>query len=84
MGKGWDELMEGAENYSLQLMEVTDLESDRVLAVFGPSMEGRTSGIHVKAAFFAVVTLQDGLIARLDEYTDRREALAAAGHPTPT
>jgi ketosteroid isomerase-like protein len=79
IGRGWDELLEAAENYSLTLLEVTDLESDRVLAVFGPSLEGRTSGIQVNAAMFAVVTLEDGLIARLDEYTDRPAALAAAG-----
>jgi ketosteroid isomerase-like protein len=79
MGRGWDELLEAAENYSLKLLEVTELENDRVLAVFGPSLEGRSSGIHVNAAVFALVTLQAGLITRLDEYTDRREALEAAG-----
>ena len=79
MGRGWDELLEIAENYSLKLLEATDLADDRVLAVFGPSLEGRTSGIHVNAAIFAVVTLEDGLIRRLDEYTDRRDVLEAAG-----
>jgi ketosteroid isomerase-like protein len=79
IAKGWDELLDAAENYSLKLLEVTDLENDRVLAVFGPSLEGRTSGIHVDAAIFAVVTLRDGLIVRLDEHLDRRDALEAAG-----
>jgi ketosteroid isomerase-like protein len=77
MARGWDELLEAAANYSLKLLEVTDLDNDRVLAVFGPSLEGRSSGIHVNAAVFGVVTLQDGLITRLDEYTDRREALGS-------
>jgi ketosteroid isomerase-like protein len=79
IGRGWDELLEAAENYSLKLLEVTDLGTDRVLAVFGPSLEGRTSGIRVDAAMFALVTLEDGLIARLDEYLDRHEAREAAG-----
>jgi ketosteroid isomerase-like protein len=79
IARGWDELLEAAANYSLTLLEVTDLENDRVLAVFGPRLEGRTSGIHVDAAVFAVVTLQHGLIVRLDEYTDRQDALEAAG-----
>jgi ketosteroid isomerase-like protein len=79
IARGWDELLEAAENYSLKLLDVTDFEHDHVLAVFGPSLEGRTSGIHVNAAVFAVVTLQGGLISRLDEYTDRREAFEAAG-----
>jgi ketosteroid isomerase-like protein len=79
LARGWDELLEAAESYSLELLEVTELDEDRVLAVFGPSLEGRGSGIQVNAAMFAVVTLQGGLIARLDEYTDRRDALEAAG-----
>jgi ketosteroid isomerase-like protein len=79
IARGLDELLGAAENYSLKLLEVTDFEHDHVLAVFGPSLEGRSSGIHVNAPVFAVITLQDGLIARLDEYTDRREALEAAG-----
>jgi ketosteroid isomerase-like protein len=78
MARGWDELLEAAENYSIELLEVTDLDEDRVLAVFGPSLEGRSSGIHVNAAMFAVVTLENGLITRLDEYTDRREALGSS------
>jgi hypothetical protein len=39
MGRGWDELLEAAENYSLELLEVSDLEDDRVLAAFGLSLE---------------------------------------------
>jgi ketosteroid isomerase-like protein len=77
IARGFDELLEAAENYRLKLLEVTDLEDDRVLAAFGPSLEGRSSGIHVGAAVFAVVTLRDGLITRMDEYSDRREALEA-------
>jgi ketosteroid isomerase-like protein len=79
IARGWDELLGAAANYSLKLLDVTDLDNDRVLAVFGPSLEGRTSGIRVDAAVFAVVTLQNGLIVRLDEYSDRQDALEAAG-----
>jgi ketosteroid isomerase-like protein len=79
MGRGLDEWLEAAGNYSLKLLEVTDLENDRVLAMFGPTFEGRSSGIHVNTAVFAVITLENGLIARLDEYSDRHEALEAAG-----
>jgi len=79
LGRGLDEWLEAAGNYSLRLLEATDLEKDRVLATFGPTFEGRSSGIHVNTAVFAVITLRNGLIARLDEYSDRREALEAAG-----
>ena len=79
LARGWDDLLEAAGNYRIKLLEATALADDRVLAVFGPTLEGRSSGVHVDAAVFGVVTLQDGLITRLDEYTDRREALEAAG-----
>jgi ketosteroid isomerase-like protein len=79
LGRAMEELLQAAETYSTKLLDIIDLENDRVLAVFGLNLEGKTSGIQVSAAMFAIVTLQDGLIARLDEYTDRREDLEAAG-----
>ncbi|HMC07262.1 MAG TPA: nuclear transport factor 2 family protein [Solirubrobacterales bacterium] len=78
IARGWDELREAAENYNSELLETTDLENDRVLIVFAVSLEGRASGIHVDAKIFAVVRFQDRLIARIDEYVERREALEAA------
>jgi ketosteroid isomerase-like protein len=47
--------------------------------VFALSLEGRGSGIHIDAKVFAVVRFDDGLIARIDEYADRADALEAAG-----
>jgi ketosteroid isomerase-like protein len=79
MARGWDELLEAAVDYRLELLDAIDLGNDRVFAVFGPTFGGRSSGIHVNAAVFAVVTLREGLITRLDEFTDRREALETAG-----
>ena len=79
LARAMDELLQAAEDYSVKLLDIIDLENDRVLAVYGLDLEGKTSGIHVSAAMFAIVTVRDGLIARLDEYSDRREALAAVG-----
>jgi ketosteroid isomerase-like protein len=79
LGKAMDELLQAAENYSMQLVDIIDLHDDRVLAVYGLNLEGKTSGIDVSARMFAVVSVQDRLIARMDEYTNRRDALDAAG-----
>jgi ketosteroid isomerase-like protein len=79
LGRAMDELLQAAENYSMKLLDIIDLENDRVLAVYGLNLEGKTSGIDVSATMFAVVRFQDGLIARMDEYADRRPALEAAG-----
>jgi ketosteroid isomerase-like protein len=40
---------------------------------------GRGSGIKVDARYYEVYTLRDGKIIRVDEYTERAEALEAAG-----
>jgi ketosteroid isomerase-like protein len=79
IARGWDELLEISADYRLELLEATSLSGDRVLVTFGPMLEGRYSGIQVNAAVFAVVSLRDRLIVGLHEFTDRREALEAAG-----
>jgi ketosteroid isomerase-like protein len=81
IARGMDELLEASVNYDLELLDATELEDGRVLALFGPTLEGRFSGIHVNAAVFAVITLEGGLITQWDEYMSRREALEAAGLP---
>lgn len=79
MARGWDELLEASVDYSLKLLDATGLDKDRVFVTFGPALEGRSSGIRVNASVYAVVSLRDRLIVAWDEYTDRREALKAAG-----
>jgi ketosteroid isomerase-like protein len=79
VARAWDELLEATVGYDVELVDATDLQDDRVFVVFDPTLEGRFTGIHVAAAVFAVVTLREGLIVRVDEYTDRREALEVAG-----
>jgi ketosteroid isomerase-like protein len=75
--KGWDWLTEVAEDYRVTLLEVTDLGADRVLAAVDRHVKGRGSEIEVSAPMFSVVTLRAGVIARMDEYSNRAEALEA-------
>jgi ketosteroid isomerase-like protein len=74
----WDEWLEAADDYQLELEEVTDLGGEHVLVVVKGALVGKSTGIHVDAPIFGVVTVRDGLIMRLDEYARRDEALAAA------
>jgi ketosteroid isomerase-like protein len=60
--------------------ELTDA-GDRVLATIRERDVGRTSGARVEATYFAVWTLADGKIARMQLFDDRRQALEAAGLP---
>jgi ketosteroid isomerase-like protein len=76
---GFDEMVGAAQDYRVEVQEVTDLADDRVLAVLEVGMKGKASEIDVNAAIFVAVTVRDGLIIRMDEHLERTEALEAAG-----
>jgi ketosteroid isomerase-like protein len=67
----WDELEVTAE-------EFIDA-GDRVLVTAYHRGRGRGSGLEVGTRFYELYTLRDGKVVRVDEFTDRPEALEAAG-----
>jgi ketosteroid isomerase-like protein len=79
MTVGFDEVVDTAQDYRVELQEVIDLGGDHVLAVAGVGMTGKASDIDVDTTIFIAVSVRDGLITRMDEYLDRSEALEAAG-----
>jgi ketosteroid isomerase-like protein len=52
---------------------------DRVVATVRFRARGRGSGIEVDARLYDVFTLHDGKIVRMDQFSERSEALAAVG-----
>ena len=58
--------------------ELLDAADGRVVAVLGVTGRAKLSGITTGIRYAAVYTLRDGKIARVREYADRQEALAAA------
>jgi ketosteroid isomerase-like protein len=76
---GVDQFLDAAQDYRVNVLEVTDLGDSQVLAVVRLAMKGKASEIDVNATIFSIVTVEDGLIIRLDEYLERAEALEAAG-----
>jgi ketosteroid isomerase-like protein len=52
---------------------------DRVVATVRFRARGRGSGIEVDGRLYDVFTLRDGKIVRMDQFTERSEALKAAG-----
>jgi ketosteroid isomerase-like protein len=79
LARGFDQVVDAAQNYGIEVQEVSDLGGNQVLAVVEAGMRGRATDIDVKAGIFIVVTVRDGLITRMDEYLDRADALKAAG-----
>jgi ketosteroid isomerase-like protein len=52
---------------------------DSVIATVRLRGRGRSSGLEIDARFYDVYTLRDGKIVRMDQFTERSEALAAVG-----
>jgi ketosteroid isomerase-like protein len=53
--------------------------ADSVVATVRLRGRGRGSGLEIDARFYDVYTLRDGKIVRMDQFTERSEALAAVG-----
>jgi ketosteroid isomerase-like protein len=52
---------------------------DSVLVTVRLRGRGRGSGVEIDALFYDVYTLRDGKIVRMDQFTERSEALEAVG-----
>jgi len=66
------------DDYEVMPQELADM-GDRVLATVRLRGRGRGSGVEIDARFYDVYTLRDGRIVRMDQFTERSEALEAAG-----
>jgi ketosteroid isomerase-like protein len=66
------------DDYTVTPEELLDM-GDHVLAKVRLRGRGRSSGVEIDALFYDLYTLRDGKIVRMDQFTDRSEALAAVG-----
>ena len=82
---GWDSIRRNFERWASgwEDLHVTAEEfldaGDCVIVTTRHRGRGRGSGMEIDACFYAVYTLHEGRIARVDEFKDRGEALDAAG-----
>jgi ketosteroid isomerase-like protein len=80
MAETWDDYLSWADDYRVvRLEEATDLDDGRVLTTVRLSYRAKAGGGDVEGPLFTVFTIADGLITRIDEYTERSDALEAAG-----
>ena len=78
MRDDWERWSSAFEELRVTFEEIIDA-GDQVVVVAHHKGRGRGSGINVDARFYEVYTLREGKVSRVDEYTERAEALEAAG-----
>ena len=66
------------DDYKVMPEEFADM-GDRVVVTVRLRGRGRGSGVEIDARFYDVYTLRDGKIVRMDQFTERSEALEAVG-----
>jgi ketosteroid isomerase-like protein len=74
-----DDLLEIADAYEVSLTEIREGEGDLVYAAINRAITAKGSGIETTIPVFITFRIENGLIAQMDEYLDRQEALKAAG-----
>ena len=79
---GWSEFIAGAteawESVDIEPKEIIEAGGNRILAIDRWIFRGR-AGIEIDRELPTVFTFRNGLIVRIDGFTDKAEALEAAG-----
>jgi ketosteroid isomerase-like protein len=75
----WDDFLRAFRDYRPHPAEIEDLGGEHVYVVIALEAVGKDSERPIDSTFHAIFTVRDGLIGRLEEYTSREEAMAAAG-----
>ena len=74
----WERWQASWQEQEVTLEETIDAGDHVIQAIFFRG-RGRGSGIEVEGRFFQVLTIKDGKAVRWEEFSDRAEALKAAG-----
>ena len=72
----WDDAW--ADDFVSQVETIREY-GDAVIALVRFSGHARTSGVEIRGGVFQVFRFRDGLVVRIEDFTDRADALKAAG-----
>jgi uncharacterized protein len=73
-----ESLFDAWESYHLEVERVEEV-GDRVIAVVREVARGRASGVEIDSRWGYLVTVEEGLIVRIEAYRDAGQALQVAG-----
>jgi ketosteroid isomerase-like protein len=71
--------VEAFDEWRLTVEDIVEAADRRVLVTFSSRVRGKGSRVALDQRVFTVVTLRDGKMARMEDFTDRSQALEAAG-----
>ena len=74
-----DELVEAIEDWRITVEDVFEAGERRVLVTGSSHVRGKGSGVTFDQRVFSVITFRDGKIAQVEDFTERSQALEAAG-----
>ncbi len=70
--------LDAADDWRIGIEDVSDLGGDQVLVESRNAIRGKGSGVEIDQAISTVVTVREGKIAAIRDFTDRHTALEAA------
>jgi ketosteroid isomerase-like protein len=73
------DLLDAADDWRISVKDVSGLGGDHVLVQSRNAIRGKGSGLSIDQAIWTVVTVREGKIAVISDFTDRSTALEAAG-----
>jgi ketosteroid isomerase-like protein len=74
-----EQWLESFEDYRYEVQRIVDCGGDQVLVVATEVARGAMSGADVRSAHFELLTIREGMIVRIREFYNERQALEAAG-----
>ena len=74
-----EQLRDGWIDLVYELLELIEVPDGRVVALVRHSGRGRQSGVPIVIHFFALYTIRDGKVRKMELFRHRADALQAAG-----
>ena len=74
-----DEMAEAVEEWRVTIEDIVDAGDGRLLVTGSSHVRGKGSGVSFDQRVFTVVTLRDGKLIQMENFTERSQALEAAG-----
>jgi ketosteroid isomerase-like protein len=75
----FDEIPSVLNDFRSEVLELIEIDDDRVLAIVNFKGSAASSGMEIEQVFGQIYTLRDGKVAAMHSYSNKEQALAAAG-----